>query len=155
MSEITEHPEWSVPSFETIFTGERSSDACVIIPIINEGERVLTQLKGMQALGIEKKADIMLADGGSTDGSTEQVRLKSLGVNWGVLKTGGGKLYAQLRMAYAFALRQGFEQIVTMDGNNKDDPDTIPAFIDAIKRGCDLCRPRRYLPGAKKSALQA
>ncbi|MEG1569235.1 MAG: glycosyltransferase family 2 protein, partial [Oscillospiraceae bacterium] len=50
------------------FTG-KSSDYCVLIPIINEGERIIAELARAKTAGINKHADIILCDGGSTDGS--------------------------------------------------------------------------------------
>src|SRR5690606_12255913 len=57
------------------------------------------------------------------------------------------KLSAQLRCAYAFALDQGYEGIVTIDGNDKDDPAPIPQFIAALEQGADFVQASRYLPG--------
>ena len=54
---------------------------------------------------------------------------------------------AQLRCAYAFALDQGYEGIVTIDGNNKDDPEAIPRFIDALKQGVDFVQASRFIVG--------
>jgi dolichol-phosphate mannosyltransferase len=56
-------------------------------------------------------------------------------------------LSAQLRCAYAFALDRGYEGIVTIDGNDKDDPEAIPRFITALKAGIDFVQASRFLPG--------
>jgi dolichol-phosphate mannosyltransferase len=56
-------------------------------------------------------------------------------------------LSAQLRCAYAFALDKGYEGIVTIDGNDKDDPDAIPRFIGELRRGADFVQASRYLSG--------
>jgi dolichol-phosphate mannosyltransferase len=63
------------------------------------------------------------------------------------VKTAPGKLSAQLRCAYAFALDQGYEGIVTIDGNDKDDPEAIPRFIEALKQGVDFVQASRFVPG--------
>jgi dolichol-phosphate mannosyltransferase len=36
---------------------------------------------------------------------------------------------------------------VTIDGNDKDDPDAIPRFIDAIEQGYDFVQASRFLAG--------
>ena len=64
-----------------------------------------------------------------------------------LLKTGAGKLSSQLRCAYAFVLEQGYEGIVTIDGNDKDDPDPIPDFIKALKDGVDFVQASRFISG--------
>ena len=69
------------------------------------------------------------------------------GVRGLLVKTGPGKLSAQLRCAYAFALDQGYEGIVTIDGNDKDDPVAIPRFIEALQKGVDFVQASRFLAG--------
>jgi hypothetical protein len=66
------------------------------------------------------------------------------------VKTGPGKLSAQLRVAYAFALKSGYESIITIDGNNKDDPATIPAFLEALANGLDFIQASRFIPGGQQ-----
>ena len=63
-----------------------------------------------------------------------------------LVKTGPGKLGAQLRCAYDFALSAGYTGIATIDGNDKDDPDAIPAFIAALRGGL------RFRPGRRASS---
>lgn len=120
---------------------------CVVIPVINEGERIKSLLKRMEANQISSIADIIIVDGGSTDGSLELDSLQRVGVKGLVVKKGPGKLSAQLRCAYAFALDQGYEGIVTIDGNDKDDPEAIPRFIEALEGGIDFVQASRFLPG--------
>ncbi|MGF6871725.1 glycosyltransferase family 2 protein [Paraburkholderia sp. MM5477-R1] len=138
---------WQVPAFKIQMTSEPRGAWCVVIPVINEGARIRNLLERMAALDIAGMADVIIVDGGSTDGSLDLEFLKSRGVHTLVLKTGPGKLSAQLRCAYAFALDQGYEGIVTIDGNDKDDPDAIPRFIDELKRGVDFVQASRYLSG--------
>jgi dolichol-phosphate mannosyltransferase len=136
-----------VPRYDVVrWTGKRSS-ACVVVPVINEGERIGRLLARIAALGIPDQADVILVDGGSTDGSLEADRLDAARVAGLLVKRDKGKLSAQLRCAYDFVLRQGYDEIVTIDGNDKDDPDPIPAFIAAIREGADFVQASRFLPG--------
>jgi len=143
----TTSPPRQVPASTTVFWLGRRSRHAVVIPVINEGDRILNLLRRMQAQGIDALVDIVIVDGGSSDGSLETERLKSLGVRGLLLKTGPGKLSAQLRCAYAFVLDEGYEGIVTIDGNDKDDPDAIPQFLRAIDGGVDFVQASRYLAG--------
>ncbi|MCD2496711.1 glycosyltransferase family 2 protein, partial [Staphylococcus aureus] len=77
--------------------------------VINEGERIKSLLKRMEVNQITAIADIIIVDGGSTDGSLELDALQRVGVRGLVVKKGPGKLSSQLRCAYAFALDQGYE----------------------------------------------
>jgi len=143
----TERALWQVPSYSTTFWNGRSRPHCVVIPVINEGERILNLLRRMAAVKIADIADVIIVDGGSTDGSLEPQRLQELGVRGLLVKTAAGKLSAQLRCAYAFVLDEGYTGIVTIDGNDKDDPDAIPRFIEAIEQGYDFVQASRFLSG--------
>lgn len=138
---------WQVPSFETQLWLGRQHPWCVVIPVINEGERIKSLLARMSSLQIESLADIIIVDGGSKDGSLALEALQANGVRGLLLKTGPGKLSSQLRCAYAFALDQGYEGIVTIDGNDKDDPEAIPRFITALEQGVDFVQASRFLSG--------
>lgn len=138
---------WQIPTYKVRFWLERQSEWCVIIPVINEGERIKRLLKRMSTLKISSIADIIIIDGGSTDGSLEITDLQAKGVRGLLVKTGPGKLSAQLRCGYAFALEHGYEGIITIDGNDKDDPQVIENFIDALKSGVDFVQASRYISG--------
>jgi dolichol-phosphate mannosyltransferase len=138
---------WQVPSFETPMWLGRKYPWCVVIPVINEGKRIKNLLTRMAAINVPAIADIIIVDGGSTDRSLELDDLQLLGVRGMVLKTAPGKLSAQLRCAYAFVLDQGYEGVVTIDGNDKDDPNGIFAFIEALKRGTDFVQASRFIAG--------
>jgi glycosyltransferase involved in cell wall biosynthesis len=138
---------WKVPLFDTAFWLGRNHTYCIVIPVINEGARIHNVLNKMAACNIADLADIIIADGGSTDSSLGLESLQQQGVRALLVKTGPGKLSAQLRCAYAFALDQGYEGIVTIDGNDKDDPQAIPRFINALMRGIDFVQASRFISG--------
>lgn len=138
---------WQVPEMKNPLWLGRQHAWCVVVPVINEGARIRSLLASMQAAKIADIADIVIVDGGSTDGSLAPDALQELHVRGLLVKTGPGKLSAQLRCAYAFALEQGYEGIVTIDGNDKDDPVAIPQFIDALKNGVDFVQASRFVKG--------
>ncbi len=138
---------WQVPSFETTLWLGSKHPYCVLIPVINEGDRIRNLLDRMAVLKIENIADIIIVDGGSTDGSLDLNALKDKGIRGLLVKTGPGKLGAQLRCGYAFALDNEYLGIITIDGNDKDDPEAIPRFIDALKTGVDFVQASRYVSG--------
>lgn len=142
-----ERTKWQVPSMDVLLWLGKQHPYCVVIPVINEGDRIRHLLTRMQASQISSVADIIIVDGGSTDGSLGLNDLTQMGVRGLVVKTGLGKLSAQLRCAYAFALEQGYKGIVTIDGNDKDDPEAIPRFIEALEDGIDFIQASRFLPG--------
>ncbi|MEM7020354.1 MAG: glycosyltransferase family 2 protein, partial [Pseudomonadota bacterium] len=140
---------WQVPKFSLPFWSAKQHPWCVIIPVINEGKRIRSQLSKMNAMNISEVADIIIVDGGSQDGSVDVGFLQQQRVHGLLLKTGPGKLSAQLRCGYAFALEQGYQGIITIDGNDKDDPAAIPSFVDALQSGVDFAQASRFIPGGK------
>jgi dolichol-phosphate mannosyltransferase len=126
---------------------ERRSRYCVVIPVINEGERILGQLRRLRDHGFG--LDVVVADGGSTDGSNDPDVLRDLGVRALLVKRDTGKLSAQLRMGFAFALAEGYDGVITVDGNGKDDVAAIPAFVEALEAGADFVQGSRYVPGGR------
>jgi dolichol-phosphate mannosyltransferase len=139
--------DWQVPDYRVVFWLGQRHPYCVVIPVINEGTRIHQLLERMRRGGIGESADIIIVDGGSTDGSLERADLEGQGVRGWLLKTGPGRLSAQLRCAYAFALGQRYEGIITIDGNDKDDPQAIPRFIQALSEGVDFVQASRFIPG--------
>ena len=138
---------WSVPSYTLTFWLQKTHDCCVIIPVINEGARITSLLERMASIGIAGIADIIIVDGGSTDGSLDPAQLKELGVRGLITKTGSGKLSAQLRCGYAFALSAGFTGVITIDGNNKDDPAAIKSMAKELESGADFIQGSRFITG--------
>jgi dolichol-phosphate mannosyltransferase len=141
--------DWDVPAFIVAAFAPRRTKYCVVIPVINEGARLLRQLAGMAALHLD--VDVIIADGGSSDGSTEHERLRQFNVRTLLTKTGPGKLSAQLRMGFAYALGEGYAGIITIDGNGKDGVAAIPAFAAALEQGVDFVQGSRYIAGGKAS----
>lgn len=141
------HPEWQFPAFKTDEFFNKRHKYAVCVFVINEGEKVQKQLKSMQPFS--EQIDIIVADGGSTDGSLEPDFLKSVNVRALLTKTGPGKLSAQMRMAFAYAMDQGYEGVVVIDGNGKDDISAIPAFIKLLDEGYDHIQGSRFIPGGK------
>ena len=146
-SDFSTHANWQVPSFDTPLWLGKQHAYCVVIPVINEGERIKNLIARMTTLNIQNIVDVIIIDGGSKDGSLDLNALQQNGVRGLLVKTAAGKLSAQLRCGYAFALNQGYEGIVTIDGNDKDDPEAIPRFINALKQGVDFAQASRFLAG--------
>jgi dolichol-phosphate mannosyltransferase len=138
-----------VPQFACTEYSGRSKDYVVLIPIINEGERIIKELKRAYKYHVADAADIVICDGGSTDGCTEESRLRRLRVNTLLVKQDSGKQGAQLRMGIWWALQRGYKGIITIDGNNKDSIEDVPQFIAKLKEGYDFIQGSRFIKGGK------
>lgn len=136
-----------VPKFECTEYEKKSRDYVVLIPIINEGRRIIEELKRAYKHDVADYADIVICDGGSTDGCTEETALCKLKVNTLLVKQDIGKQGAQLRMGIWWALQRGYKGIITIDGNNKDSIEDIPNFIKKLKEGYDLIQGSRFVKG--------
>ena len=147
MIEYERHDLTGVPDYRGVEFEPRRSEYCLLIPVINEGARILTELGRAQRAGIDKLCDIVLCDGGSTDGSMKPETLALYGVNTLLTKTGPGKQGAQLRMGIYFALDRGYKGVLTIDGNNKDSIEDVPRFIEKLREGYDFVQGSRFIRG--------
>lgn len=137
--------DWQLPEHRIDLFGAKTHRHALVIPIINEGERFRSQFRRIAAG--DYPVDIVIADGGSTDGSLDSDFLRDHKVRALLTKTGPGKLSAQLRMAYAWCLREGYVGIVTVDGNGKDGVEAIAEFCLRLDQGYDYVQGSRYRRG--------
>jgi glycosyltransferase involved in cell wall biosynthesis len=134
-----------VPAFDILELGPKRYEYALVIPVINEGERIRRQLQRIKAAA--PLADVVIADGGSMDGSLDPAFLTEVGVRARLTKTGPGRLGAQLRMAYAWCLEEGYVGVVTMDGNGKDGVEAIDTFVEKLREGYGYVQGSRYIRG--------
>lgn len=139
---------WYVPHYQTYEFRKKKTKYCICIPVINEGEKIQKQLQKM--LPSSKIADIIIADWGSTDNSTDKILLENTNVKTLLIKTKPfGRQSSQLRMGFAYALQQGYKGIIQMDGNNKDGTEGIIKFIQALDAGYDYIHGSRFIKDGK------
>lgn len=138
-----------VPKFTADEFFVKTKNYVLLIPIINEGERIINELKRAQVAEISKYVDIVICDGGSTDGCTDEKVLRSLDVNTLLVKKDFGKQGAQLRMGIFWSLQRGYKGILTIDGNDKDSIEDVPKFIEKLKSGYDFVQGSRFIEGGK------
>lgn len=140
-------PSWQFPSFRINERTPRKHNYCVFVFVINEGDKVGKQLAQMAQYA--DTLDIIVADGGSKDNSLRDEVLEAGKVRALLTKTGPGKLSAQMRMAFGYALHEGYEGVIVVDGNGKDDITAIPLFVEALTAGYDHVQGSRYVPGGQ------
>ena len=138
-----------VPDFECHEYEEKKNKYCLCIPIINEKENIRLELHRARVNKVHTICDIIICDGGSTDGGTDEDMMRSLGVNTLLVKKGPGKQGAQLRMGFWWALKRGYEGIITIDGNNKDSIEDVADFIEKLDEGYDFVQGSRFIEGGQ------
>jgi dolichol-phosphate mannosyltransferase len=138
-----------VPRFDADEYAGKSTPYCLLIPVINEGGRIQAELLRAWEKGIDRLCDVIICDGGSTDGSVENIVLRRLGVNTLLTKCDAGGQGAQLRMGFWWSLRRGYNGFISIDGNNKDSIEDTPKFIQRLDQGFDFVQGSRFIKGGK------
>ena len=138
-----------VPKFAAEEYEPKKHDYVLLIPVINEGGRILHELERAVASHIHEIVDMVICDGGSTDGSVEHARLRNLKVNALLVKQDSGRQGAQLRMGIYWALARGYQGILTIDGNDKDSIEDVPKFVEKLEAGYDFVQGSRFIAGGQ------
>ena len=94
--------------------------------------------------------DILLVDDGSTDGTADLLRASGLPTLRHERNRGLG---AALKTGIARAIEEGYEAVVVLAGNGKDDPAEIPRFLEALATGYDYVQGSRFRPGGRHRNL--
>lgn len=141
----SEKQNQDVPEYRLHPLAPRRHRYVVLIPVLNEGERIRRQLDKMKVLA--DQIDLVVVDGGSDDGSLDLPFLCACGVRALAIKIGPGRLSAQLRVGIGWALDEGYEGVVLIDGNDKDDSSAIPLFTQGLDDGYDHLQGSRYVRG--------
>lgn len=119
----------------------------VIIPAFNEEKRIAPVIGGVREH--LPQAEILIVDDGSRDKTRQKAEAEGVKVISHPYNLGYG---AALQTGYKYALKEGYDAIVQMDGDGQHDPSFIPDLIAVIqKRETDIAIGSRFLKGARES----
>ena len=123
-------------------------DHLLAIPVFNEERHLPTVLEEAKVYS----RHILVVDDGSTDGTPELLRRqKGIPVVTHAENRGYGKSLAD---AFAFARRQGFRWLITMDCDEQHEASFIPRFMAAAEADdADIISGTRYANGHGVGAL--
>jgi glycosyltransferase involved in cell wall biosynthesis len=105
-------------------------NTAIIIPAYNAGDSLNSLLTRL--LEFAPKHDIIVIDDGSQDGTAEAAKLSGVEVMIHQYNKGKG---AALRSGFVWALRKGYDAVITIDADGQHDPKYIPRLIDLIDTG--------------------
>ncbi len=139
-----------IPVYKEQIYFDKKNKYCLLIPLYNEKERYRRQVKHMQRGNVFKKVDVVICDGNSNDGLTDGDFLRSSGHRAVLVRKGKGRYSTDLQMGYAWALSQGYEGMISVDGNNKDDVSNgIDLFISKLEEGYGYVQGSRFIKGGR------
>jgi glycosyltransferase involved in cell wall biosynthesis len=124
--------------------GGRSSTVSLIIPTLNEADNLRHVIPTIPEIIDE----LIIVDGGSTDGTVEVVK---------ALRP-SARIIVDRRPGKGTALRRGFEAatgdiLVMMDADGSMDPKDIGTFVAALEAGADVAKGSRFLQGGGSADL--
>ena len=137
--------------YKTMEVLKKQNQYSLCIPVYNEGNRILKELEKAQKAKVNEIADIILLDGGSTDGSISIENLKKFNVNTLITMKEKG-IYKQseaLKAGFEFSIKRKYKGVITIDGNNKDGIEDVKKFIEKLQEGYDYIQGSRFLKGGK------
>ncbi|PIR15390.1 MAG: hypothetical protein COV48_14665, partial [Elusimicrobia bacterium CG11_big_fil_rev_8_21_14_0_20_64_6] len=130
----------------SLYPGHR---VLAMFPFYNEQDRLAEMAPRLRPGLVDKFI-------GVSDGSTDlgpQV-LRDGGIE--VLEIAHAGAGACMKRAVRYAQENGYDIMVVMAGNNKDNPEEIPRLLDPIlNEGCDYVQGSRFLPGGGYPHLPA
>jgi len=108
---------------------ELAEKGCVLIPAYNEGERIAAVVRDV----LEVCPNVIVVDDGSPDNTADVAR--DAGATVVLVQNPNQGKGAALNRGFEHARQQGYEFVVTIDGDGQHATDDIPAFIDAYAQG--------------------
>jgi len=122
----------------------------VIVPTYNERENIQNLINRVLAIS---GVDLLIIDDNSPDGTGEMAeRHKAQGTRHKLevirreKKMGLGSAYIE---GFKYALKNGYDHIITMDADGSHNPEILPVFLEKAKEGFDLIIGSRYIKGGR------
>ncbi len=119
---------------------ESGEKIAVVVPVYNEEENIRGTVDEIRATCADW--DIVAVDDGSTDGSLEVLSTLPATVISHAVNLGYG---AAVQTGLMYAVREGYDIVVLMDGDGQHMPSDIPSLLSALEAGADIVIGSRLL----------
>jgi len=115
-------------------------------PTFNEKNKIPNVIERFINSRVYQKVDYLIVDDGSTDGTTDIIKSFEKFDIQTIKHPQRQGVGAAIKTAIQYGLDKGYEVLVIMAGNDKDDPNQIADLIEPIlKEGYDFVQGSRYL----------
>jgi len=134
--------ETSVP-----LSGEGAEARClIVIPLHNEADSIAAVLRGLREVST---ADVLVVDDGSVDGSAAAVQASGVCLPHLIRHRRNLGYGVALRSGFEFALRQGYDVVMTFDADGQHDPGDVPRLLEASPHA-DIISGSRFHPDSPR-----
>ncbi len=122
---------------------------CLVCPVAyNEHVKLKSVIERFLKSPAFGKVDYLIVDDGSDDGTSEMIQSFTAQGVATIKHSQRQGVGAAIRTAIKHAIKNGYDVLVIMAGNDKDNPDEIPLLLAPIvEKGFDLVQGSRYLGG--------
>ncbi|WP_297295700.1 glycosyltransferase family 2 protein [uncultured Brachyspira sp.] len=144
--------ENKIPKYEKHEFFEKRNKYALIIAIMNEGKRFLSQIDKMKKSNIFNQCDVFICDGSDEDKLLSLDFIESIGTRKLLVNKSGskGRTLKLKQLLYETAI-DGYEGVIMVDGNNKDSVDEcLHLFVEKLDEGYDLIQATRFTLGGKE-----
>ena len=141
--------ENKIPKYDKYVFFEKKNKYVLLIPVINEGDRFISQMNKMKEGNIFNICDVYICDGGSTDGSTNIDFIKEYGCRGLIINISNKKGQGvQLKQGFYEAMKDGYNGAIMVDGNDKDNVhESLPLFVEKLEESYDVIQATRFSLG--------
>lgn len=123
---------------------------CVLIPSYNEARTIGRVVKGARARGLE----VCVVDDGSSDNTSAIAKAEGAIVIAHAKNMGKG---TSLREGFKYILKENFDAVITMDGDDQHDSCSIPDFVKEAEASSadmvigDRMREAKHMPSLRRN----